>query len=106
MSTCNTCAYLKDKSSFFRIFREKTHTVIELQEHPCFGCRYLFDDDRYEENLKKCPFCGSMAHIQSNTWGDTDRESYSVICGNPKCEMETGWFDTKKEAIEFWNRRV
>lgn len=52
------------------------------------------------ENLKRCPFCGGEAVLNS--------DFHQVSCGNPLCGVlpQTWTSDTDEEAIERWNRRV
>lgn len=52
--------------------------------------------------LKPCPFCGGEARIDRNIFAFPT--SYSVIC--KICEAESEVFNTEKEVIEAWNRRV
>ena len=56
-------------------------------------------------DLKPCPFCGSEAEMR-NTRG---LRTWIVECSNPSCPasyMIGNDYETKEEAIEFWNRRV
>lgn len=46
--------------------------------------------------LKPCPFCGGKAHIM--------RGGHWIACED--CQSESGYYSTKEEAIEAWNRRV
>ena len=48
------------------------------------------------EKLKPCPFCGGEAKI--------NKREYSIEC--TRCSAYMGYFYTKQEAIEAWNRRV
>lgn len=50
--------------------------------------------------LKPCPFCGGEATL----WHDygVDRP-WNILC---RCGGRVGYFVTKKEAIEAWNRRA
>lgn len=53
--------------------------------------------------LKPCPFCGhDSGMVYSDSYG------YAVKCTESKCDVcvLTRHFDTKKEAIEAWNRRA
>jgi len=56
--------------------------------------------------LKPCPFCGSIADLnRSETDGDYP-QIYYICCENyMTCSCRTTMFDTKKEAIEVWNKR-
>ena len=58
--------------------------------------------------LKPCPFCGASAYVRR-----TDYPNGEVGYGiggfhDDNCIMERSYpnFDTKKEAIEAWNRRA
>lgn len=60
------------------------------------------------ENLKPCPFCGAKDELEiwdlgGDKWGNI-KELWIVHCANCGCNMD--WLDSKKEAIEAWNRRV
>ena len=96
----------KSKDMFYQILNCKSLTIapLDLKNNPCCYCRYLFENDFYEAELKKCPFCGSTAHVLHDDGGDTPNDTYSVECDNCACDI--GWYKTKKEAIEAWNKRV
>lgn len=51
--------------------------------------------------LIHCPFCGSDYPFLVKSVGE-DRP-YSILC---ECGGRVGWFETKEEAVEAWNRRV
>lgn len=56
------------------------------------------------EQLKKCPFCGSEADTAYN-----ERFNYQVFCTNDSCFMNTitmYGMATEEDAIEAWNRRA
>ena len=54
------------------------------------------------KNLKPCPFCGSKKVI---VYKDSiNPKCCFVFCEG--CRVNTADFDTKKEAIEAWNRRA
>lgn len=46
--------------------------------------------------LKPCPFCGGQAHIM--------HEGHWIMCED--CQSESGYYETKEETIEAWNRRA
>lgn len=105
MGICNTCINEKSKDIFYKTLTHKgVIAPLDLKDNPCCYCKYLFENDLYKAKLKNCPFCGGQGEVRTTIWGDSDKETYCVVCEN--CEIETGWFDTKKEAIDFWNRRV
>ena len=52
--------------------------------------------------LKKCPFCGGEADIESDI-SDYGEMRFYVYC--KKCIAEGGWGFSEKEAIELWNKR-
>lgn len=57
------------------------------------------------EGLKPCPFCGSDGVVSQKK----DLETWIVECSNQRCPASymIGWdYETEKEAIEAWNRRV
>lgn len=52
--------------------------------------------------LKPCPFCGGEAKIVKSP-----ENEYIAICRNKQCNASVGFFpNTRKEAIEAWNRRA
>lgn len=77
------------------------------------------------DNLKPCPFCGNseldMSDVmdceQCGNFEDEDKcpafEPFGhcsmvfVVCSLYKggCGASSGWYNTKKEAIDAWNRR-
>jgi hypothetical protein len=66
----------------------KAHLLSELPKH--------FELTLKEQELLPCPFCGGR--------GDAAKDAYwSVRCDD--CECESGWFESKEEAIEAWNKR-
>lgn len=52
------------------------------------------------DKLKPCPFCGGVGTLHSLDMCET---LYAVCM---KCGARTRLFDTGKEAIENWNRRL
>lgn len=62
--------------------------------------------------LKRCPYCGRKAYIDSSTWKtyDTDGElqktsiRFRVSCS--KCGCCTDWRPSTDAALEIWNRRT
>lgn len=53
--------------------------------------------------LKRCPFCGSEAEIQSLPIGQ-NKSKYRAVC--LKCGIRLKYQGRKYEAIEAWNRRA
>lgn len=51
--------------------------------------------------LKPCPFCGGNAVVDMDESWYWEYKAYCALCG---VSME--YFETKKEAVEAWNRRV
>lgn len=57
------------------------------------------------EKLKPCPFCGSQkVYVIEHKFHHLSN-SYGVRCLHCKTESYQ-FFDTQKEAVEAWNRRV
>jgi hypothetical protein len=57
--------------------------------------------DKFKENLKSCPFCGSKAEF----YGECDM--VWARCSNYDCKAERICkFDEPEEAVEDWNQRV
>lgn len=61
-------------------------------------------------DLKSCPFCTSeKAHVFNEYSEDGDTISgCAVFCDDDDatCKANTGWYKTKQEAIDAWNRRA
>lgn len=108
----NTKETSRESSTYASPFQEITDAdtgdkqVFISKKNPCYGCKYIFEKDNYEEELKKCPFCGFSATLYVQTRGDNPGEDYVVCCSNNSCGIETGLYETKREAIAAWNRRV
>lgn len=69
----------------------------------CLNCDTLlsWDDVKFIE-LKPCPFCGAK---DENIKVKSDHFTrYYVLCKS--CMVSTDHFETKKQAIEAWNRRA
>lgn len=60
--------------------------------------------------LKKCPFCGETEPVRLVVAKGEDgwRDRYFVLCNyeDGGCGTESGWYHSKIEAIEAWNRRA
>lgn len=61
-------------------------------------CRFRWLDLESEEELEKCPFCGSKAKERKS------KGLYYVFCTN--CFVKTVDSITQDAAISAWNRRV
>lgn len=58
-----------------------------------------------KDELKPCPFCGNDAPSHEILYTDT-RELHFVTCGNHDCGCDGKIMSTKKDAQEYWNKRV
>lgn len=65
------------------------------------------------EELKSCPFCGSMAKIREHNnppvlscFNYFAEHYYSVKCLNIKCMCSFSGFASQEDAIKFWNTRT
>ena len=57
------------------------------------------------EQLKPCPFCGSMAYIE-RIHGKRNKDfPYRVKCTNANCGCRTTRWSGVSGAIKAWNRR-
>ena len=59
--------------------------------------------------LKTCPFCGADGEIKTSYNGYHERDMYTVVCSNPKCEINylaMKMKPTEDEAIAAWNTRA
>ncbi len=54
------------------------------------------------EELERCPFCGSEAEL----CGEHDGYGFWVCCKNELCEIVQWGIYSKSEAIQRWNSRV
>jgi len=55
--------------------------------------------------LKPCPVCGERAKLHRLIIGYTHPyPSFTVACDNEDCELEPKWFDTKNQAITYWEQ--
>lgn len=60
-----------------------------------------------ENELKPCPKCGCEAELISSQTFAWCNVYWYVRCTNEDCDEETMLkYDTKREAIEAWNRRA
>lgn len=55
--------------------------------------------------IKNCPFCGSLASIESTTFGDSRIINYRIRCIKNGHALDW-WEDTIEDAIQVWNARV
>ena len=55
-----------------------------------------------DEELKRCPFCGGKAEMQTLSGRDA---AYKVHCTECDCEADT-WRTQESDATEFWNTRA
>lgn len=62
-------------------------------------------------SLKACPFCGSIAHVQTLKKSVTPR--YFIACGNAREHCIASehnvfgmFYTTVSDAVNAWNRRV
>lgn len=59
-----------------------------------------------KQKLKRCPFCGGEAEIESKKHPTLDCYIYRAICAEAhKCDTNSGWCATKKLARRIWNTR-
>ena len=57
------------------------------------------------DKLKPCPFCGGKAYVRTHIYYGGFSHTYCVqchICG----AQGSQFYDTEKDAIEAWNRRI
>ena len=62
------------------------------------------------ERLKPCPFCGGLA-IALQVGEDIYSRQFQVICHwyegeTTGCGSASGYYDSLKDAVDAWNRRV
>lgn len=69
------------------------------------------------EKLKPCPFCGGEATVADDSGRHGEMFSVWHQCPNDGGRfnrygsvdaliIDTGWYDTREQAIEAWNRRA
>lgn len=56
------------------------------------------------ENLKPCPFCGGEAYCNNAGFELCGVSKWATECLG--CGTVSGFFDTREEAIEAWERRA
>ena len=64
---------------------------------------------REKAMMKPCPFCGVVPWGIQHHAPEWEPVQYYINCENNKCPVEdvrSGWFKSKEEAVEAWNRRV
>lgn len=54
------------------------------------------------EQLKPCPFCGSVAHVFDGSL----LGGFSVVCDAPSCQATGRFSGDRDKAIAAWNRRT
>lgn len=63
-----------------------------------------------ELELKPCPFCGESEPVRMMVRAGKDgwRNRYFILCeyDNGGCGASSGWYHSKEEALESWNRRA
>lgn len=61
-----------------------------------------------ENNLKKCPFCGSESKVVylMPEYCKNESERYFVACMNRDCGIHGRRPDTERGAIDNWNKRT
>lgn len=62
----------------------------------------VWDNDKINSYLRKCPFCGGKAEIIDYQYDNGI--AYAIQC--TECESETDEYDNRVEAILKWNQRV
>lgn len=60
--------------------------------------------DEIPITLKRCPFCGRIAWMGGSE-NVNGHPYYYVACTNMNCGATTFGAETKREAMEKWNRR-
>ena len=50
------------------------------------------------EYCTKCPMCGERVKL------NPIEDDWYIECQNIHCDLQTGYFDDKKELIEKWNK--
>lgn len=60
--------------------------------------------------LKPCPFCGGEAFVDVHSFWNEDTQDFTDHTYGAGCEVclvkTISFYNTEKEAIEAWNRRV
>lgn len=56
------------------------------------------------DELRPCPFCGGEAAVSIVPFINAEGSGYVAQCES--CWAKSGYYQTKAEAIEAWNRRA
>jgi Lar family restriction alleviation protein len=106
MCTCSchkTGINQKNKTAIDRIF-EKIMPATPLKPKPTED--KMSDNEKCQNELKPCPFCGDDKPYLSEDWPDcAKRAEYTVYCSANGCEAGTCWQNTKDKAMSAWNDR-
>ena len=80
-----------------KILREDIETLLD----------YLDGSDNGTKELKLCPFCGSEAELETESYqsGNKHRHRFTVSCKNENCRVKIPSFNTQQRAINYWNTR-
>ena len=54
--------------------------------------------------LKPCPFCGAKSFVCPSRANAKAVKEYVAVCAG-KCDSRSGYYLTKKEAEDAWNKR-
>jgi hypothetical protein len=59
------------------------------------------------DSIRRCPFCGADAELQSKRRYNLSPEKYRIIDTNVKCPIfpTTRWCERESDAIKAWNNR-
>lgn len=58
------------------------------------------------EGLLPCPWCGADGYLaEIDGYRPSSPKTYYVMCSDGDCNVQGVEFDSKAEAIEWWNRR-
>lgn len=66
--------------------------------------RALAEQAEQKRLISECPFCGGTAEVNLSPLTGASGYGYVVQCN--RCWCKTGYYSTKQESIEAWNRRV
>lgn len=71
---------------------------------PGYSCRWWIGGKTMSEKLKRCPFCGGNAELESSYADYVGSGLHKIVC--KVCGCQTNYEHPMQKAIDLWNRRA